>query len=60
MKMTGHQAIGAAQIATWEALNDPTILKTCVPGCEQLTLLRITNVRPYGGARRPGERHVQG
>ena len=34
--MTGQQRIPLPQEATWNALNDTEILKSCVPGCETL------------------------
>ncbi len=37
--MTGEQLIPASQKDTWEALNDPEVLKACVPGCESITLV---------------------
>jgi carbon monoxide dehydrogenase subunit G len=36
MEMSGEQLIPAPQAATWAALNDPAILKACVPGCESI------------------------
>lgn len=36
MEMTGEQLIPASQAETWSALNDPEILKACVPGCESI------------------------
>jgi carbon monoxide dehydrogenase subunit G len=39
MEMTGEQLIPVSQAATWEALNDPAVLKDCVPGCESITRL---------------------
>ena len=36
MEMTGDQLIQASQADTWAALNDPEILKACVPGCESI------------------------
>jgi hypothetical protein len=36
MEMTGEQLIHATQADTWAALNDPAILKECVPGCESI------------------------
>jgi len=39
MEMTGEQLIPLPQAATWKALNDPEVLKDCIPGCESLTLL---------------------
>lgn len=34
MEMIGEQLIALPQQAVWDALNDPTILKQCIPGCE--------------------------
>ena len=39
MEMTGEQLIPLSQQATWNALNDPDVLKDCVPGCESITRL---------------------
>jgi len=36
MEMTGEQLIPASQADTWSALNDPEVLKSCVPGCESI------------------------
>ncbi len=36
MQMTGEHRIPAPRQAVWEALNDPDILKQCIPGCEEL------------------------
>jgi hypothetical protein len=38
MEMSGEQLIPAPQKAVWEALNDPAVLKACVPGCESIVL----------------------
>jgi uncharacterized protein len=37
--MTGEQLIPASQQDTWNALNDPEMLKSCVPGCESIALV---------------------
>lgn len=37
MKMTGEELIPAPQQRVWEALNDPEVLKQCIPGCEEIT-----------------------
>ncbi|HEX5477007.1 MAG TPA: carbon monoxide dehydrogenase subunit G [Burkholderiales bacterium] len=37
MEMTGEQLVPASQQDTWTALNDPQVLKACVPGCESIT-----------------------
>src|SRR5207244_12237490 len=39
MEMSGEQLIPAPQQAVWEALNDPAVLKVCVPGCESIELI---------------------
>ena len=36
MDMTGEQLIPLPQQKVWEALNDPEILKACIPGCESI------------------------
>lgn len=36
MEITGTQAIAAPRARVWEALNDPVILKACLPGCESV------------------------
>jgi carbon monoxide dehydrogenase subunit G len=36
MEMTGEQLVPAPQQDTWNALNDPQVLKACVPGCESI------------------------
>jgi hypothetical protein len=39
MEMSGEERIPASQADTWAALNDPEILKACVPGCESIERL---------------------
>lgn len=36
MKMTGSQRIAAPRRKVWDALNDPEILRQCIPGCQSL------------------------
>jgi carbon monoxide dehydrogenase subunit G len=36
MEMKGEQLITLPQQETWLALNDPEILKACIPGCEAM------------------------
>jgi uncharacterized protein len=36
MDMTGEQLIPLPQQRVWEALNDPEVLKACIPGCESI------------------------
>jgi carbon monoxide dehydrogenase subunit G len=39
MEMSGEERIPASQAETWAALNDPEMLKACVPGCETIDRL---------------------
>ncbi|MGX7705092.1 CoxG family protein [Methylobacterium sp. Gmos1] len=36
MTMTGEVVLPADQQTVWEKLNDPEVLKRCIPGCETL------------------------
>ncbi len=36
MDMNGEQRIAAPREAVWAALNDPEVLKQCIPGCESI------------------------
>jgi carbon monoxide dehydrogenase subunit G len=36
MNMSGEQRIAATRQRVWEALNDPEVLKQCIPGCQTL------------------------
>jgi carbon monoxide dehydrogenase subunit G len=36
MEMTGEQLIAADRQTVWNALNDPDILRRCIPGCQEL------------------------
>ena len=36
MDMSGEERIAAPVDKVWEALNDPTVLKECIPGCQSL------------------------
>jgi uncharacterized protein len=37
MKMNGEEIIPASIETVWKALNDPDVLKQCIPGCESIT-----------------------
>jgi len=39
MTMTGEVQLPAAQDVVWQKLNDPEVLKVCIPGCETLDKL---------------------
>jgi len=36
MEMKGEERIAAPRQVVWESLNDPEVLKQCIPGCESL------------------------
>ena len=36
MRMNGDQRIAAPRQKVWDALNDPAVLKQCIPGCQSL------------------------
>ena len=36
MTMNGEVQLAAPREAVWAKLNDPEVLKTCIPGCEEL------------------------
>lgn len=42
--MSGEERITAPVEKVWEALNDPEILKACIPGCESLEKLSDTQL----------------
>ncbi|MGL4637338.1 MAG: SRPBCC family protein [Beijerinckiaceae bacterium] len=42
LTMTGEVEIAAPQETVWRKLNDPEILKLCIPGCESLEKLSET------------------
>jgi uncharacterized protein len=37
MQMSGEQTISAHREKVWKALNEPQVLKDCIPGCESIT-----------------------
>lgn len=45
MHMAGEALIGAPRERVWDALNDPEILKACIPGCESLEKLSDTELK---------------
>jgi carbon monoxide dehydrogenase subunit G len=38
MKMTGERLLPVTPRQAWDALNDPAMLKDCIPGCESVTM----------------------
>ena len=44
MDMSGERRIAASRKAVWAALNDPEILRQCIPGCEVLEMQTPTDM----------------
>ena len=44
MDMTGEERIEARRETVWAALNDPEVLRQCIPGCESLEKLSDTEM----------------
>jgi uncharacterized protein len=44
MDLTGEERIAASRDTVWKALNDPEILKACIPGCESLEKISETEL----------------
>jgi carbon monoxide dehydrogenase subunit G len=38
MDMQGQRVLHVTQAQAWDALNDPSILKSCIPGCDKFEL----------------------
>jgi carbon monoxide dehydrogenase subunit G len=36
MEMQGSRRLAVSQQQAWDALNDPQVLKTCIPGCDKV------------------------
>jgi len=39
MTMTGEVQLPASREVVWAKLNDPEVLKSCIPGCEELNVI---------------------
>ena len=51
MEMTGERHIPASRRKVWEALNDPTVLKSSIPGCESLERLSENELKATAAVR---------
>jgi hypothetical protein len=45
MDMTGERFIALPQQRVWEALNDPEVLKACIPGCDSVEKVSPTEYK---------------
>ena len=50
MDMSGEERIAAPREAVWAALNDPEVLKACIPGCQSLTMKSPTELEATVGS----------
>ena len=39
MTMSGEQQLAAPRETVWAKLNDPEVLKACIPGCQSLDVI---------------------
>jgi len=44
LEITGEHSIPASPEQVWEALNDPEVLKQCIPGCQEIDKLSDTEM----------------
>jgi carbon monoxide dehydrogenase subunit G len=44
MDMSGSQRIEASREKVWEGLNNPAVLKECIPGCEAIDMVSPTEM----------------
>jgi uncharacterized protein len=44
MQMNDTQRVPASKAKVWAALNDPEILRRCIPGCESLVMRSLTDM----------------
>lgn len=45
MEITGEYRIPASKQTVWDALNDPEVLKECLPGCEEIEKTSNTEMK---------------
>ena len=45
MNLSDHQRIEAPKAVVWAALNDPEILRQCIPGCNEIEQISPTEMR---------------
>ena len=48
MTMTGEVQLPAPQETVWQKLNDPEVLKACIPGCETLDVIGDNEYQAVG------------
>ena len=51
MELTGSHLISADRETVWRALNDPEILRVCIPGCQSLEMASETQMSATVGIK---------
>jgi carbon monoxide dehydrogenase subunit G len=51
MDMSGDRLIAASKDKVWAALNDPDVLKACIPGCESIEKLSETEMKAVAAVK---------
>ena len=51
MTMSGEVQLPATRDEVWAKLNDPEVLKSCVPGCEQLDMISPTEFQAIASVK---------
>ena len=51
MDMSGERRIPAPRQKVWEALNDPEVLKACIPGCDSLEKIGENDLKASAGLK---------
>lgn len=51
MEMSGEQRVPLAQEEVWKSLNDPDVLKACIPGCESVDKVSDTEFKAIVNTR---------
>jgi carbon monoxide dehydrogenase subunit G len=51
MEMSGERLIGATKDKVWTALNDPDVLRQCIPGCESVEKLSDTELKAVAAVK---------
>jgi carbon monoxide dehydrogenase subunit G len=51
MDMQGQRVLHVTQAQAWDALNDPAILKSCIPGCDKFEPSKLVLCLPSSLAK---------
>jgi len=51
MDMSGDRLIAASKDKVWAALNDPDVLRACIPGCESIEKLSETEMKAVAAVK---------